>query len=219
MALESTPKVLQRTPIPILNRGGMGFLWSERVDPSKMQSKGSRALRRQVIGKLTCWLQNAFSQKTSLWIGWNFKQWYIYSGPTLGYPSDLVYDPFWAIYGCFKSRFHFFTFSTYDFDSLHSYSRFLDIFMAKLNWQEDTPCQADHFGLLKLLKRSKNTKVMAILRSVILLPKYSRFEFWRSLCPHCSWHEIAWNPQIMCSGKDYKHTVLVGAIGGLLRAI
>ena len=37
--------------------------------------------------------------------------------------------------------------------------------MAKLNWQEDTPCQADHFSLLKLLKRSKNTKVMAILRS------------------------------------------------------
>ena len=54
MALESTPKVLQRTPIPILNRIGMGILWSEKIDHSKIESKGSRAHRRQVIGKLTC---------------------------------------------------------------------------------------------------------------------------------------------------------------------
>mgnify|MGYP006864262920 CR=1 FL=1 len=48
--------------------------------------------------------------------------------------------------------------------------------MDELTWQKDTPCQADDFSLLKLLKRPKNTKVTAILRYDISMLKYSKIE-------------------------------------------
>ena len=91
--------------------------------------------------------------------------------------------------------------------------------MTEQTSQIEGPFQADHFSLLKLAKRPKNARVMAILRSKTLLPNTPDLssEGPYVLIAHgMKWPEI---PQIMCSGKDYKHTVLVGAIGGLLRAI
>ena len=97
--------------------------------------------------------------------------------------------------------------------------------MAKLNWQEDTPCQADHFSLLKLLKRSKNTKVMAILRFLFIIVIYFYCQNTPDLSSEGPYvliaHGMKWpeTPQIMCSGTDHKHTVLVGAIRGHLGVI
>ena len=63
-------------------------------------------------------------------------------------------DHFWVIYSCFQSNFCFWTFLTCDFDSFHYHGCFQDNYMAEMIQQKDSLCQADHFSLLKLLKRS-----------------------------------------------------------------